>query len=126
MPKKKQSKKVTTSGSFIIFSVIVFLAIFAAFAAKKQYRARNMTPSPTPTPTYTLAEVAKHNTGDNCWMAIGGNVYDVSKFTDKHPKGTKYLQGCGNESTTLYNKIKKHEPLVDLLNSFKIGVLASN
>ena len=125
MPKKQSAKKETKSKVFTIFSMVLILAFIGVFVAKKQYRMRNASTTPKTT-TYTLSEVAKHATGDNCWMAIGGNVYDVSAFTDKHPKGTKYLKGCGNEATTLFNKIKKHEKIADLLATFKIGVLADN
>ena len=30
-----------------------------------------------------LADVAKHNTEDDCFMAIHGKVYDVTKFLDE-------------------------------------------
>ena len=34
---------------------------------------------------YTWAEVAKHNTPDDAWMVIDGEVYDVSGFGERHP-----------------------------------------
>lgn len=122
MPKKtkKDSNKV-----FSIFTVLLIVGFAGVFYAKNQYQVNNTKPTPKPEIIYSLAEVSKHPTGDNCWMAIDGNVYDVSAFTDKHPKGTKYLQGCGKETSALYNKIKKHEAIAGLLNSFKIGKLAN-
>lgn len=33
--------------------------------------------------TITLADVAKHNTETDCYMAIHGKVYDVTKFLDE-------------------------------------------
>ncbi|MFZ2199674.1 MAG: cytochrome b5-like heme/steroid binding domain-containing protein [Microgenomates group bacterium] len=119
MPKNKKG----SSNVFILFVFVLAITFGTVFYAKKQYQAKN--PVPKPESVYTLDEVAKHPTGDNCWMAIDGNVYDVSAFTDKHPKGTKYLTGCGKETSVLYNKIKKHAGVAELLSTFKIGKLAN-
>ena len=53
----------------------------------------------------TLAEVTQHSTADNCWFAIEGKVYDVTKFIEgaKHPGGAAILQGCGKDATELFN-----------------------
>ncbi|MBX4197739.1 cytochrome b5 domain-containing protein [Candidatus Parcubacteria bacterium] len=76
--------------------------------------------NPTPTPlatatsipstasstakTYPLTEVAKHNKSTDCWLAISGKVYDVTKFiaSGMHPGGEAILQGCGKDATTLF------------------------
>lgn len=35
------------------------------------------------TQVYTYAEIAKHNNRSDLWMAIEGNVYDITKFLDE-------------------------------------------
>lgn len=42
-------------------------------------------------PTYTLAQVKKHNTEKDLWMAINGGVYNVTDFLDNHPGGASNL-----------------------------------
>jgi predicted heme/steroid binding protein len=51
---------------------------------------------------FTLAEVAKHNSEDSCWMAIGGKVYDVTTFIAAHPGGDIIMEGAGIDATELF------------------------
>ncbi len=39
----------------------------------------------------TLDEVKKHNTDKDCWVIIGDDVYDVTKFLADHPGGKKAI-----------------------------------
>jgi cytochrome b involved in lipid metabolism len=48
----------------------------------------------------TLAEVAEHDTAQSCWLAIGGNVYDVTAYLESHPAPPAVLLAwCGREAT---------------------------
>ena len=40
----------------------------------------------------TLEELAKHNIEGDLWLAVAGDVYDVSKFAVGHPGGTKLIE----------------------------------
>lgn len=122
---------------------LILISIFAlglagivyTVSSTKQLSRTNQTsrttniPSTQPTAiadsSYNLAEVAKHTTGSDCWMAIDGSVYDVSKYTSLHPKGTDYLKGCGTDATSLFSNIRKHQSVTRILNSFKIGSLVN-
>jgi cytochrome b involved in lipid metabolism len=55
--------------------------------------------------TYSLSDIEEHTKAENCWMAIEGKVYDVTKFiaSQKHPGGEAILQGCGKDATELFN-----------------------
>lgn len=77
--------------------------------------------------TLTLAEIAKHNTAGDCWMAIGGKVLDLSVFTS-HPGGSAYVPYCGTDATDAYGtKGGKGSPhssyAVSMMQSFELGTL---
>jgi cytochrome-b5 reductase len=36
-------------------------------------------------------ELAKHNKDDDCWMAVRGKVYNVTRYLDYHPGGREQL-----------------------------------
>jgi cytochrome b involved in lipid metabolism len=52
--------------------------------------------------TFTLADVGKHNTETDCWLAIGGKVYDVTSFIASGKHGPAIKQGCGKDGSELY------------------------
>ena len=35
----------------------------------------------------SLAELGKHNTKGDCWVAVHKKVWDVTEFLDEHPGG---------------------------------------
>lgn len=44
----------------------------------------------------SLAELAKHNSESDCWVAYNGNVYDVTAFLGKHKGGSAaIMKTCG-------------------------------
>lgn len=53
-------------------------------------------------PVLTMEEVAKHSVEGDCWTVIAGNVYDLSDALAKHPGGKTQLEGCGIDSTELF------------------------
>jgi len=72
-------------------------------------------PAPTPTPqpipeaviakSFTLAEVAKHNTENDCWTAVNGMVYDLTSFIAKHPGGRSNIARiCGIDGTSVFER----------------------
>jgi cytochrome b involved in lipid metabolism len=49
-------------------------------------------------------ELARHNTVSDCWMAIEGNVYDVTRYIPMHPAAPKVItEWCGKEATEAFN-----------------------
>lgn len=49
-------------------------------------------------------ELEQHHSRDDCWIAINGTVYDVSKFLVHHPGGPEFLmQQAGRDGSDPYN-----------------------
>ncbi len=74
---------------------------------------------------YTLADVAKHNSADDCWMVINGSVYDVTTYVPSHP-GSEIVRGCGKDATSLFQGERKHQGFEaqSLLPTYKIGTVS--
>lgn len=79
---------------------------------------------------YALEQVASHNQPSDCWIAIEGKVYDVTKYIaeNRHPGGEEILEGCGKEATSMFNnRPEDGRPHSDtawaLLSDFYIGDL---
>ncbi len=81
---------------------------------------------------FSLSEVSKHNSENDCWMIIDNKVYDVTSYFNSHPGGTnELLKGCGKDATTLYDTKDKNpgvahsETARSLFSSYYIGDLNS-
>ncbi len=48
----------------------------------------------------TMTELAKHNTKDDCWVAIFGHVYDLTSFAEEHPAGAQSIYDLGGKDGT--------------------------
>lgn len=86
---------------------------------------------------YAAAEVADHNTADDCWTIINGSVYDITSYVPRHPGGDEILRACGADGTTLFtqrqdsnsNDVGSGEPhsssATSQLAQFKIGTVSN-
>mmetsp|Transcript_62786 Transcript_62786/g.116738 ORF Transcript_62786/g.116738 Transcript_62786/m.116738 type:complete len:82 (+) Transcript_62786:97-342(+) len=57
----------------------------------------------------TAEDVAKHATETDCWVIIGDDVYDVTKFLKDHPGGAKAIilyagKDCTEEFDMLHER----------------------
>lgn len=60
--------------------------------------------------TYTMEEVAKHNTKQDCWIVIRGMVYDVTDFLKIHPGGSNIMISvAGEDATEYFEELHKEE-----------------
>ena len=69
---------------------------------------------------YTLEEVAKHATASDCWLAVSGKVYDVSRWVHKHPGGSMIYVKAGGDATQLFNSYHPHY-VRKMLDKFYVG-----
>ena len=74
--------------------------------------------SAAPTDLETLrpiswSELSKHNKMNDCWVSIGGIVYDVIRYlkSRKHPGGEQIIfQFAGRDATELFDSVGVHLP----------------
>lgn len=77
---------------------------------------------------YTLTEVAKHASLDDCWLAIEGAVYDVTAYVPNHPAPPTVLADwCGKEATEGmqtkgYGRPHSHMAW-EMLETYRVGVV---
>ena len=73
--------------------------------------------------TVTRAEVATHNTFDDCWIIIRGKVYDFSEWKDHHPGGPFVARMyAGKDATAEFGDF--HSPLAQRhMSYFGVGAL---
>ena len=74
---------------------------------------------------YAMSDVATHKSGDSCWSAINGGVYDLTSWVISHPGGKLAILGlCGKDGSMLFNGVHGgKKPMEDKLVEFRIGDL---
>ncbi|KAK9160019.1 hypothetical protein Syun_006360 [Stephania yunnanensis] len=65
---------------------------------------------------FTLAEVSLHNTAKDCWLIIGGKVYDVTKFLEDHPGGDE-----GKDATDDFEDVGHSTSARAMMDEYYIG-----
>lgn len=69
---------------------------------------------------FTLEQIQSHNTENDCWIIIRGNVYNVSKF--EHPGGKKVLlDHAGKDATKIWESLHDVQLLETVAKKFLIG-----
>ena len=96
---------------------------------KKTKKTVSVTKTPittnTTAPVYSLSVVATHNSANDCWTTINGNVYNVTSWINQHPGGRQaILSLCGTDGTQAFNNQHggQSRPEAELV-SFLIGTL---
>jgi L-lactate dehydrogenase (cytochrome) len=55
---------------------------------------------------FTFSELAQHSSRESCWVAIHGQVYDVTDFLNSHPGGVNsILRWAGKDATEEYEPL---------------------
>ena len=67
-------------------------------------------------------DLAQHADKDSCWIAIHGNVYDLTEFAEEHPPGAESIwELCGTEATEVFKAVHSEGMLNDFADE-KLGV----
>lgn len=57
----------------------------------------------------SVSEISSHNRDTDCWIVVGGQVYDITSFAVEHPGGPGIIyKFAGRDATQAYNEI--HSP----------------
>ncbi len=82
----------------------------------------------SPAGTFTAAEVAKHNTGTDCWSVVNNKVYDLTPYVSSHPGGANVIEAiCGKDGTAAFSG--QHGGAAkpnNVLDGFLLGELANS
>eukprot|EP00448_Togula_jolla_P024662 CAMPEP_0170591762 /NCGR_PEP_ID=MMETSP0224-20130122/12574_1 /TAXON_ID=285029 /ORGANISM="Togula jolla, Strain CCCM 725" /LENGTH=1051 /DNA_ID=CAMNT_0010915643 /DNA_START=49 /DNA_END=3204 /DNA_ORIENTATION=+ len=75
---------------------------------------------------YTLQEVAKHTTKQDCWVVVNGQVLDVTSFLSEHPGGElAILTFAGKDATEEFNMIHPPDVIPKYAPNAVIGVVGA-
>ena len=68
---------------------------------------------------YTWEEVGKHIIPSDCWVVVGGEVYNVTDFLVEHPGGDEILIKYGLPSCvdTVVLMLLRNSKVLDILNT---------
>lgn len=66
-------------------------------------------------------ELQKHNSADDCWLLLHGEVYDLTKFSKNHPGGAYIIQKyAGKDATDSFQVFHPREKL-NTFKQFRVG-----
>lgn len=90
---------------------------------KKSNNVKNIDPSEFPV-RISKAELARHNTPDNCWISLNGKIYNISAYLDYHPGGVDILlKFAGKECLSIFMKYHRWVNYERILDDCFIGFL---
>ncbi|KAJ7514863.1 hypothetical protein O6H91_23G063500 [Diphasiastrum complanatum] len=71
---------------------------------------------------YTLQEVSEHNNSKDCWLIIGGKVYDVTRFLEDHPGGDEVLlSATGKDATDDFEDVGHSTSARGMMEEYYVG-----
>lgn len=71
---------------------------------------------------FSTAEVAKHNTKEDCWVILHKKVYNLSRFLPEHPGGVAVIMKvAGRDGTKAFEAIHSIDVLMNLEEADCLG-----
>lgn len=73
----------------------------------------------------TMLQVSEHDSREDCWVAIDGEVYDLTKWVPNHPGGpSRVARLCGTDATDMFaNQHGDAERPNKVLEEYHLGPL---
>ena len=76
--------------------------------------------------TISHEELAKHNTPQDCWVALHGKVYDLTEFAEEHPPGAQSIYDlAGMDGTAAFSAVH-NAGMLDDFQDVELGSLSHN
>lgn len=115
--------------TYIVATILFWFGVGAIWASSYWAPTSRLATAPAIAKAYSIQVVATHNSVDNCWMTINGNVYDLSAYIPQHPSAPAVIVAwCGKEASNAYltkNRGRPHSSYAtELLEKYRIGVLS--
>ena len=113
----------------IIILTVIFISQYSDQNNKLQISNPSVNTTQATLVTLTVAEIAKHNQPQDCWIIISNQVYGVSDYLSSHPDGREsIISYCGQDATQAYQtkggRGKDHSSKADMdLVPLKIGTV---
>mgnify|MGYP004701150193 CR=1 FL=1 len=86
---------------------------------------KNIDPSSYPI-RIDKTELAKHNKIDDCWMSLGGKIFNITSYLNYHPGGVDILlKHAGKDATAIFMKYHRWVNFERILDECFIGFLVS-
>ena len=120
-------RKLFFLGTGVFWLLLIALALAAWLAPTEPVPTA---PAPEKTQRFSLTEVARHSSAEDCWMVINGTVYNFTAYLPTHPSKPSFiLPWCGREASEAYQtktRGRAHSPQADQsLAAFAIGLVES-
>jgi cytochrome b involved in lipid metabolism len=112
--------------SRVVWLLIIGVIVASAVALAKFFKTRDLKfrqdePGNTP---ITLSELALHNTPEDCWVALHGNVYDLTSYSNRHPVRSFITDLAGMDGTLDYD-IFHPTSLLAVVQGYIVGPLVA-
>ena len=117
-------RKVCCTIVAVVLIVIIISIVTDVFDFMKQNGIELIPPSGNggSTTGVSMQELALHNTPNDCWVAIHGNVYDLTLYANRHPAGPEWVTDlAGTDGTEAYAEFHS----ISLLRSIQGDMIGS-
>ena len=79
---------------------VAFWTVVATIAVVESLQPEPEPPSRPSSRSFSIEEVSRHDSAEDCWMGIEGGVYDLTDYLPRHPAPRRVIVAwCGREAS---------------------------